>query len=159
MLENQYQPGRPSVVESMLIDKTLRLHYLKTYSIEFTAEITGRHRRTVKKRFDNWDIKSMRKLNDEFDKGDSAHKEEYVRLNQSLIDKALFRLDQLAIDIDNARKSGSESYSNLIVIENQIMRTLEVLGEKRCAVKISPGAERVVGKVIEDRVEKYAKSG
>jgi len=158
MLENRYPAGRPSVAESMAIDKIMRSCYLETYSREFTAEITDRNIRTVRKRFDKWDRKSLIKLNDEFDKGDNVHKDEYVRLNQSLIDKAPFRLDQLGIDINNARNSGSESYSNLIVIENQIMRTLEILGEKRCAVKISPGAERVVGKVIEERVEQYVKS-
>lgn len=156
-MENRYPPGRPSIAEQIQIDKILRACYLKTLSIEFTAEETGRHRKTVTKRFEKWNIKSMMKLNDEFNKGDSAYKEEYLRLNQTLIDKSFSRLDQLEIDIANARNNGSE-FSHLIAIENQIMRTLEILGEKRCAVKISPGADRVVGKVIDERVERYVQS-
>lgn len=157
-MENTHPRGQPSISEQIEIDRILRPFYLKTYSIEQTAEITRRHRVTVTKRFRKWDNENMAKLNNEFDRGDNVHKDEFLRLNQALIDDGLCRLDAIKEDISNARKNGDLSLSHLISNEDQIRRTLESLNEKRCAVKIRPGAERVIVKVIEGRVKKHVQS-
>lgn len=158
MLESSHLHGRPSAAESMAIDKILYSYYLKSYSIETAAELTGLHRRTVAKRFRKWDRKNLIKLNDEFDKGDSEQKAEYLRLNQVLIEDAWNDLEALKNDVDIARKNNDPMLPQLIATRDKIRRSLDVLGMKRCAVKISPGAERVVNKVIEERMKDHVQS-
>ena len=157
-MESLHLHGRPSVAESIAIDKILYSYYLKSYSIETAAELTGLHRRTVAKRFRKWDRKNLIKLNDEFDKGDSEHKAEYLRLNQTLIEDAWNDLENAKNDVMIARQNNDPMLPQLISIRDKIRMNIDALGMKRCAVKIRPGAERVVGKVIEARIQDHVQS-
>lgn len=147
--------GQPSLARQIEIDKILRPFYLQTISIERTAEITGLDRKTVAKRFHRWKQEDMIRLNREFDQGDDIHKEECLRLLQALIDEGLGELREIKNDITDARKTGNPILSSLLSNKDQTMRTLQSNNEKRCAIKIRPGAERVIGKVIDARVEQH----
>lgn len=155
---NNASRGQPSLAQQIEIDKILRPFYLQTFSIEKTAELTGLNRKTVAKRFHRWKQEDMIRLNSEFDKGDEIHREECLRLLQALIDEGLGELNEIKNDIADARKTGNPILSNLLSNKDQIMRTLQSNNEKRCAIKIRPGAERVVDKVIEARIKNHVQS-
>jgi len=142
----------------MKITLDLRPLYLKTCSIERAAELIGRDRNTVARRFKPWEHEDMDRLNAALDKGDNIHKAEYLRLNQMLIEDALDDLEEIKNDIKVARQNNDPMLAQLISTRDKIRNSIDILGMKRCAVKIRPGAERVVGKVIDKRVEQHVQS-
>lgn len=159
MTENEnHKRGHPSFAKQRQIDDDLHWYYLRTCSISTTSKITGYDRKTIARRFKMWGNNDVQKLNQELDKGDTIHKIEFLNLNQSLIDDALFRLDEIKKDITIARQNDGMNLSQLYSNEDQIRRTLQSLNEKRCAVKIKDGAQRVIEKVLEARVRGYVQS-
>lgn len=157
-MKNNHFRGQPSIAEQMEITLALRPLYLKTYSIERASGLIGRDRNTVARRFKPWENEDMARLNAAFDKGDNIHKAEYLRLNQMLLEDAQDDLEEIKNDIKIARQNDDPMLPQLFATRDKIRRSLDILGEKRCAVKISPGAERVVDKVIEARIQNHVKS-
>lgn len=153
-----YMRGRPSIVDQLYINNLLRPFYLKTYSILQTAKLTGCDRKTVKDRFNSWNAEAILQLNLEFKKGDTKYKVEYLNLIQSLIDEKLTRLEEIKSDINNARRNNDGTLPQLLAIEDKLLMSLQGLNEKRFAVKVEPGAEQVIERVLEDRIKRHVKS-
>ena len=153
-----HQRGKPNIVTQLEINKLLRPFHLKTYSVFKTAKITGCARKTIDDRFEIWDNEAILQLNLEFKKGDTTFQIEFLRANQFLIEDALDDLEAIKSDIDNARKNNSGTLPQLFAVKNKIRLSLQSLIEKRYAVKIEPGAARVIDRVFEDRLRKYVES-
>lgn len=153
-----HRRGKPSIIVQLEINKLLRPFHLQTCSILQTSKITGCNRKTVTDRFEIWDNEAILQLNLEFKKGDLKHQAEYLILNQFLIDDALSRFDKIKSDIDNARQNGDGTLPQLLAMEDRLRMSLQSLNEKRFAIKVAPGADRVIDRVLTDRVRKRVQS-
>ncbi|MGI0059300.1 MAG: hypothetical protein ACREBJ_05985, partial [Nitrosotalea sp.] len=137
------------------IDNILRQYYLKTYSARRTAAVTGFNRKTVSKRFNRWEREAIAAFDEKLNRGDMQFQIEYIHLNQVLIDEQLDLLDEIKTYTANARASNDGSLSHLIANRIQVTKALQVLNEKRLAVKIYPSATRVVDKIFKKKMGDY----
>lgn len=141
--------GRPSVADQIEFDHRIRPYYLQTGSIDYTAENVKLNHNTVEIRYKKWDAEELAKLNAALDEGDNKFRLQFLQLNQSLIDKTLSQFNAIEADISNARANGDKSLPHLISAMIKIISLLEFLGERRCAVSISPGAQRAMSKKLD----------
>ena len=139
----------------MRIDDILRLNYSKTHSIAKAAAITGFHRNTVKARYAAWDADAIAEFESKLKKGETQFQIEYLNLTQALIDEQLTTLDEVKSDIEQARANASDTLPQLFSIKNQIIKTLQTLNEKRLAMKIYPGAIRMVDQIIDTKMRDH----
>lgn len=150
--------GRPSVAEQIKIDGILWPYFLKTFSISKTAELTKFNRKTVAKRFKRWYAEKVAEINNERGKNDIKIQIEYANIIQTLIEDRLEQLDKIRTDIDNARTSGDESLPQLLSIENNVAKTIEMFADKRFVIRSYPGAALFIDKTVKEKMEKYAQA-
>jgi len=129
----QNKGGRPSKIAQVQIQRTLRPYFGRGMTAAYTARMTGINIKTVCKYFDEWANEIIERDEKYYHNRGSKERERVAMTYDILISREFASLEKITDEIERLEKQKKEHPQHLKKEEQEILKTLSFLIEKRAA--------------------------
>jgi len=139
---NTMSNGRPTKLEQIMMQRTIRQCFVRGFSGRYTAEKTGIDKKTVGKYFGQWSEEIKNSTDKDFLEKYRLERERAILSYENLFSENYESLEEIKDEFEKHKKEKKPIPRYLWSIRNEILRNIAIIIEKKSSLAMTPTSDK-----------------